>query len=120
MKESFLIKVCLAGSVTGIVILYFLSFMIVPEEINSGELGQQHLGMNVKLSGTVQELRIHPSGHIFFELSDGTGSADVVIWEDKAEQLSLSGVNVSRISNGITMEITGTAELYKGSVQVVV
>lgn len=120
MKESFLIKVCITGSIAGLVSLYFISFMIVPEEIGPGELSPEFLGRKVRLSGTVQELRTHPSGHVFFELADETGSADVVIWEDKAEQLLLSGVNVSKIENGVGMEVTGSVEYYKGNLQVVI
>jgi DNA/RNA endonuclease YhcR with UshA esterase domain len=120
VKESFLIKICLLGSVAGILSIYFLSFMIVPEEIGAGEITENHAGRKVKLSGTVEGFRLHSNGHVFFEVTDDTGSVDVVIWEEKVEQLMLSGTDVTRITEGISIELTGTVELYRGSVQVVI
>ncbi len=119
MKESVLIRVCLLGSVTGIVALYFISFMLVAEEVGAGEITKDYIGRKVKISGTVEGLREHRSGHIFFEMRDETGSMDVVIWEDKAEQLALSGMNLSRLREGIGIEVTGKVEYYKGNLQVV-
>ncbi len=120
MKESFVTRACLVGAVSGIIILYFLSMMITPVDVTPSGLSQEHLGKKVIMSGTVRDLRQHPSGHVFFELDDGRGSADIVIWEERAEQLKLSGVGLERIRNGISIEIRGDVELYKGSLQVVV
>ena len=120
MKETLLIKICLLGSVVGILSIYFLSFMIVPEEIGAGEITENHVGRKVRLSGTVEGFRMHSNGHVFFEVMDETGSVDVVIWEERVEQLMLSGTDVTRITGGIPIGLTGTVELYRGSVQVVV
>jgi DNA/RNA endonuclease YhcR with UshA esterase domain len=119
MKEITLIRVCLLGSVAGIIALYLISFTMVAEEVGSGEITQDHIGMRVKLSGFVEGLREHSSGHIFFELRDDTGVVDVVVWEDKAEQLMLSGTELERLQDGAGIEITGRVERYRGSLQVV-
>ena len=120
MQERTVVWLCLAGSVSGIIALFFLSLMIVPQEMSPGEITRDHVGMLLKLNGTAEQVRTHPSGHIFFELRDGSGGVDVVIWGDRAEQLSFSGINVYGIRDGSELELTGTAELYRGSVQVVV
>lgn len=120
MKESFLIRICLIGASVGLIALYFLSLMITPVDVAPSEIRQDLLGRKVVMSGTVRELRQHPNGHIFFELEDESGSSDIVIWEEKAEQLRLSGVDLDRIRNGIILNITGSVELYRGSLQVVV
>ena len=120
MKERTLIRICLLGSVLGIISLYFLSFMIVAVDVGAGEISQEHIGRKVRLSGTVQELSIHRSGHMFFELADDTGSIDVAIWEDRVEQLALSGMDMSRLKNGAEIELAGDVEYYKGGLQVVV
>lgn len=82
MKESALIRICLLGSIAGIITLYFISFMMVAEELGAGEITQGYIGRKVKLSGVVEGLREHMSGHIFFGIRDETGSVDVVIWEE--------------------------------------
>lgn len=119
MKESALIRICLLGSIAGIITLYFISFMMVAEELGAGEITQGYIGRKVKLSGVVEGLREHMSGHIFFGIRDETGSVDVVIWEDKAEQLMLSGMNLSRLQDGVGIDVTGRVERYKGNLQVV-
>ena len=120
MKESFLIKICFVGAVLGIASLYFLSLTIVPVEMSPGDVNRDDVGHRVKLSGTIQDLREHRDGHLFFELADGQGSVDIAMWHDSIERLRLSGVNITRLSNGVSMEITGDVELYRGSVHVVV
>ena len=120
MNERTLVKVCLIGSVLGIISLYFLSFMLIPLDAGAGQISRNHIGRKVTLTGTIQDIRIHSSGHIFFELHDRTGSADVVMWEDTVEQLELSGVNMSRFVEGAGITITGDVEYYRGGVQVVV
>ena len=119
VKESFLIRICLAGSVIGIFSIYLLSFTIVAEEVGAGEIGNSDVGRKVRLSGEVDNLRLHSNGHIFFDLKDETGSIDVVIWEDRAEQLRLAGTDLDNIRDGAGIEVTGNVELYRGSVQVV-
>ena len=120
VKESFLIRICLIGSVIGIFSIYLLSFTIVAEEIGAGEITGMYVGKKVSVSGRVENLRLHSNGHIFFDLRDDTGSIDVVIWEDRAEQLRLAGTDMGRIRDGAGIRITGMVELYRGSVQVVV
>ena len=119
VRESTLVKLCILGSVIGIASLYFLSFMLIPVDAGAGEITREHIGRKVTLSGEVQELRFHSNGHIFFELHDETGSAEVVIWEDSVEQLELSGIDMSRLENGANITITGDVEYYRGGIQVV-
>jgi DNA/RNA endonuclease YhcR with UshA esterase domain len=119
VKEGTLIWICIAGSAIGIVSLYFLSFMLISLELSPGEVGQQHLGRRVSLSGTAQNVEFNRNGHIFFDLADDSGDVEVVIWEDRAEQLELSGLNMSRLRNGAVVEITGDVEYYRGRIQVV-
>ena len=120
MNDMTLIRICILGSAVGIISLYFFSFMIVAVDVSAGEIGQDLIGRRVKLSGTVDELSIHRSGHMFFDLTDETGSAEVVIWEDRVEQLELSGTDLGQLKDGINITITGDVEYYRGRIQVVV
>ena len=85
----------------------------------AGEIGNTDVGRKVKLSGEVENLLFHRNGHIFFDVRDDTGSIDVVIWEDRAEQFRLAGTDLEKIREGTGIEVTGVVELYRGSVQVV-
>jgi DNA/RNA endonuclease YhcR with UshA esterase domain len=120
VKEKTLIIICILGSVVGISSLYLISFMIVSVEVSPGDISQEYLGRKVKISGTVQDLRFHRNGHIFFKVADEKGSTDVVIWEERLERLELSGANMSELRNDVGIQITGDVEYYRGNIQVVV
>lgn len=120
MKENQLIKICLVGSIIGIISIYFVSFLFSAEEIKTGEITETFIGRKVKVSGSVDNIRFHNNGHIFFDLKDNTGSIDVVIWEDRVESLKLSGTDLSKIENGFGIELTGNVESYKGNLQIVI
>lgn len=121
MKESNLIRICLIGSVAGIISLYLIStFLLVPVDMNAGEISGSDVGKRVRISGTIQDFRVHDNGHYFFTLADDTGSIDAVIWEEKIEQLRLSNTDLSRFRNGANIQITGDVELYRGNPQVVI
>lgn len=119
MKVNTLIKICVIGAVAGIISLFFISQMILPLEVSPGEISQDLVGRKVKVSGTVGDTRVHPSGHIFFEIGDESGSIDVVIWEEKAEQMALTGIDIGKIRDGAYLEATGYVEYYKGDPQIV-
>jgi exonuclease VII large subunit len=120
VNDRTLIRICILGSAAGIISLYFSSFMIVAVDVSAGEIGQDLVGRRVKISGTVDNLIIHRNGHMFFDLADETGSAEVVIWEDRVEQLELSGTDLGQLKEGINITITGDVEYYRGRIHVVV
>jgi exonuclease VII large subunit len=120
VKENQLIKICVVGSIAGIISIYFVSFLFTAEEVNPGDITESYLGRKVKVSGSVEDLRFHENGHIFFDLKDDRGSIDIVIWEDRVQSLMLSGTDFSKISEGVGIELTGYVESYKGNFQIVV
>jgi DNA/RNA endonuclease YhcR with UshA esterase domain len=119
LRENTLLVICLAGSLAGISSLYLVSFLIEPAEMLPGDVGIEDVGKRVRLSGTVEDVRYHENGHIFFTLAGNRSGVDVVIWEDKVEQLRMSGMDLSLITEGAMLEITGDVELYRGNPQVV-
>ncbi len=119
VKERSIILACIIGSLAGTASLYLVSFMLEETEMGAGEIGTEHVGMRVALNGSIGNVDFHNNGHIFFTLMDDTGSVDVVIWESRAEQLELSGVNLSGISEGMQAGVRGDVEYYRGNVQVV-
>ena len=120
MDDTKIIRICLIGAIASLFSLYFLSFTIEETEVIPSDIDRDLVGRRVILSGTVKEVSFHPNGHIFFEIKDNKSHADIVIWEDRAEQFSISGINLENIKPGTEMEVKGTVELYKGGLQVVI
>ena len=112
--------VCIFGSLIGIFSLYLLSFTLVTIECEPNDVNPSLVGRKLSLSGTCTEVDFHKNGHIFFSLSDSRNSVDVVIWEQKADELRYSGVNMSRFREGANLTITGYLERNKGMLQLVV
>lgn len=119
MKEEEMMRICLAGSIIGILVLYFIALYLPSTEMDIGEVTGNVIGSVVKVEGQVEDFYEHRSGHYFFDLADGTGKVRVVVWEQMVEELRLGGVNVSDIRDGARLEITGTVERYRGELELI-
>jgi exonuclease VII large subunit len=119
VKENTLLRISLAGSVMGLVALYFIVLNISSPAVKIGEVTGNLAGSAVKIHGEVRDFYEHSNGHYFFTLADETGGIRVVIWQDILEELSLGGMDVSRIRDGTELEITGTVELYRGELELI-
>jgi DNA/RNA endonuclease YhcR with UshA esterase domain len=120
LREDLLTKICFFSAIIGIVSLYLISFTLVAEDLDLDSLNANLVGKKVTLSGSVDDVRNHKNGHIFFKMRNNTNSIEVVLWESKVEQLRLNGYDLSMISEGNRLQITGTLEMYKGNIQLVV
>lgn len=118
MNESELLRVCIIGSVLGIIALYILTSQPVYNNVKIGEVDNSCIGNIVNITGNVVNLYEHRDGHLFFDLDDGTGSIKVVLWDDVLRRLELDGVNISHIENGVKLQVLGTVEIYKGEFEV--
>ena len=70
-------------------------------------------------TGDVIELYRHENGHVFFSVRDNTGKVRVILWQDEIERLELTGFNTSDIRNGLSAEVTGTVEIYRGEPEII-
>jgi exonuclease VII large subunit len=112
--------ICIIGSFLGITSLYFISFLLTAEDIEIDEIGRDYIGRRVALSGNISDFRVHRNGHLFFTILDNTGSLDVVIWEDRVEQLELSGINLNNLESSSEVRIIGNVEIYRGDMLIVI
>ncbi len=118
IDDSKLIKLCIAGAVIGIVILYLFAGTITSNPVKLGEINSNNVGNIVSVSGQVSGLS-ESSGNMFFTLKDYTGEVKVVIWSDTLEELELSGFDVKEIKNDVKLGIVGTVEIYKGGLELI-
>ena len=119
MDEGDIIKICLVGSVGGLIILYLSIGMIDPEITDIGDLGREDVNRLVKVCGRINNLKVSKDGHLFFEIMDETGSIRVVIWRDILKHMYMKNVNISRFRNGAKVEMTGSIELYRNEIELI-
>jgi len=119
MNEVQLMRLSLFGSVIGIAALYVVSLNFASVPVNIGEITNSFTGNAILVKGVVSDIYLHGDGHIFFTLSDGTGSIKVVLWDDTVKQIELNHVNIRELEEGDSLKITGEAELYKGELELV-
>jgi exonuclease VII large subunit len=119
MNEEKMLRICLAGSILGLLALYFIATNLAAVHVKIGEVSGNLMGSVVKVDGEVGDFYEHSSGHLFFNLMDESGRIRVVVWSDMAEELGLTGFNVSGIRDGARLEITGTVEMYRGELELI-
>ncbi len=119
MNEKTLLRVCLIGFLLSITVLYFLVLNLSSEHVKIGEITKAYVGKVVNISGMVENLYKHKNGHMFFDLKDDTGSIKIVLWDTKIDRLTLSGFNISKIRNGVTLQIVGTVEVYRNELEII-
>lgn len=119
MNEKTMLKICLVGSIAGLIALYFITISITPLDVKIGEVTGDLVGNVVNVKGTVTNFYEHNDGHYFFDIRDDTGELKVVLWDNLVEQLRLGGVNVDEIRDGAKLELTGTLEIYKGELELI-
>jgi aspartyl-tRNA synthetase len=119
MKENKLIRICLIGSCIGILAIYVISFSLVSQEYLIGDVNKNMIGQNVKLIGSPTNIYHHINGHMFFDLTDDSGSIKVVIWENVKEQLAMQGTDLRGLNKDNIIECSGEIELYKGELEII-
>ncbi len=119
MDDRKIIRLCLAGSVLSIIVLYFAVLQIGSQAVKVGEITGDLVGNVVNVTGEVSNLYLHKNGHVFFNLKEGESKVRVVIWESDVEQLRYSRVNITGIKNGDKVQIVGTVEMYQGEPEII-
>lgn len=119
MNDRQLMRLCFLGSMAGIAAIYLVSLQIESSPVGAGEVTSGMTGSVVKVRGEVVDLYRHSNGHVFFSVRDDTGKVRVVLWQNEVERLELSGFNASGIRNGLSAEVTGTVEMYRGEPEII-
>jgi DNA/RNA endonuclease YhcR with UshA esterase domain len=112
-------RISFIGSIIGIVSIYFIVLNIHTPGINIGEITGSFVGKEVNVTGTVSDVYKHSNGHLFFTLDDGSGSVKIVLWENIVSEIERRGWDISRIDDGIVVNVVGEVQMYKGELEVI-
>jgi DNA/RNA endonuclease YhcR with UshA esterase domain len=119
MNDKQIIRICLIGSVICIIAIYFIALQMGSQSVKVVEITGDFSGRVVNVTGDVSNVYLHKNGHVFFNLNEGRSKIRVVVWESIVEQLSYSGVNISKIKSGERIQIVGTVEMYQGEPEII-
>ncbi|MBN2101857.1 MAG: OB-fold nucleic acid binding domain-containing protein [Candidatus Aenigmarchaeota archaeon] len=116
MKESSLKKITLAGSIIGLVFLYFVSVNIGQDYVKICEIGEKDIGSIITTMGFIDEMNFN-KGHIFITLKDETGTIRVVIWNETVNSVGNEFRN--KIERGTLLKLRGEVKKYESQIEII-
>jgi len=110
MNDSDLLKLSVLIAVIGLLGLFWYG------NANSTGYSVSQLneltGQKVIIGGVVSSMGTSQAGNTFFMLSDGTGQINTVIFQG-------SGIDVSGLKNGLSVEVEGRVQEYRGKLEII-
>lgn len=119
MEERQLKRLCIAGSLLSLLCIFILSHAVQPEEADICSLSAEYIGKVVSVGGTVTDT-FTDEGNVFFTLAGGGCEVRAVLWNATASAMSLRGEDPGGIAENAAVKITGSVEVYRGNIQIVV
>lgn len=108
MEEETLLKVALVCSLTGVLILLFLSEIIEVKQYQIKDINKKLIEKTIKVSGKVERVTQTP-GLLIFDINDNTGTITVVIFKEDPID----------IQENIEVNIEGKVTQYKDKLEII-
>ena len=118
MNEKQLIRISILGSVITLILIFIFVSSINPVNVKIGDIGVNDAGKTVNITGVIRNLNMK-NGYVFFTLSDETGEIQIVLWSNVMKELEIKGVNQTSLKDGMSINMEGTIDIYKGQLQIV-
>jgi len=106
-------------SIAGLVSLFFVAKTSVPQTSSLGEIDSSSVGKTLSVTGKIIYKKIHPAGHIFLTISDGSTRIDVPLFSGYLKNLEKVGITQYDLRVGTKITVTGVVEEYKGNLQII-
>jgi len=115
MEESGLLKLSLACSLLGLLSIFLVSGYVSEAILDIGSVTGDITGVAAKVCGNVTYRHVSKNNHLFFRLTDSTGTISVVVFNSTAR--SMDG-NPYSIEEGDDICAFGEVSMYKGEVEI--
>ncbi|OYT27647.1 MAG: hypothetical protein B6U97_00605 [Candidatus Altiarchaeales archaeon ex4484_96] len=112
--ESRFLYLSLALSITGLLLMAYITETIEPPLSECINIGASSLGKNVHLKGNITEIHRFKGGSITFSLADDTGENKIYLPYSSASCFG------DELKINSSIELIGVVELYEGGLEVVV
>lgn len=110
MDEKTLIIICIIVSVLGLAISFLSSKFFEPEVIKISEIKGNMKYLSVE--GELIKFEKSGSGTHFLKIEDDSGVVDAVAFKNSVK-------NIENLKQGDIIRVSGVAETYKGSVEII-
>lgn len=117
MDDSTLLKIAILVSTAGLIMLFFVSSYTSPANVKISEITYDDVGRYMVLTGKITSKYEHKDGHIFLDITDGTGDMKVVMFSSTASTLDSN--LLACLEKGKTIEIKGKVDEYKGDLEII-
>lgn len=114
MNDRALAKLSLVMVAAGILGLFLVNLLIVPEILTTGEIDDSRLGQIVSLDADVKRISVS-DGNIFMTLVDNIGEIKAVMWQSAAR-----GTEAYNLTAGDAVLVTGQITNYRGEIELIV
>lgn len=111
METKNLLRISIIIAVIGIAALFFITNISI-EKVDIADAGK-YMGSSVKIEGNINSVFTSKDGHVFFKVSDNSGSIDVVAFKN----YNLDGVY--NLKKGQEIEVRGIVQEYKGKLEII-
>lgn len=116
MEESGLLKLSLAFSLVGLLAIFLVSGQVSESTLEIGSVTGDMSGVAAKVCGNITYRHVSSNNHLFFRLTDSTGTISVVVFNQTAR--GMAG-NPYSLKEGDNVCAYGSVGMYKGSVEVI-
>jgi DNA/RNA endonuclease YhcR with UshA esterase domain len=117
MNDQGILKISFLVSTFGLLLLFYVSANLLPPLMKIADIEYDNTGSKVMVKGEITSFKSSEKGHIFLKVSDGTGEISVVLFKNLVEKLDEE--KIKDIKKGNAIEIAGTVEEYRGSLEIV-
>ncbi len=117
MNDQGILKISFLVSTFGLLLLFYVSANLLPPLMKIADIEYDNAGSKVMVKGEITSFKSSEKGHIFLKVSDGTGEISVVLFKNLVEKLDEE--KRKDIKKGNVIEIAGTVEEYRGSLEIV-
>jgi DNA/RNA endonuclease YhcR with UshA esterase domain len=108
MQEPVLLKISLVASFAGLAGMFFIAGNANIDSVPAADITPDDVGRSIKVCGSVERKFISRNRHVFFDITDESGSLKVVVFNS-----TKAAVDSERVC------VTGRVNLYKGRLEII-
>ncbi len=114
ISDEKLKRISLVLALVGLVLIYVVVLLIEPQIVAVKDLDEKDVGKQVLLNGTILSYRTS-DGHVFIEVTDGTGNITTVMFERAARNQK----RVYDLKKGDKITVNGQVSVYKSEIEII-
>ncbi|MBU3958178.1 MAG: OB-fold nucleic acid binding domain-containing protein [Nanoarchaeota archaeon] len=113
MQDGTLLKLSLATSLIGIILLFAFAQTIESERVTIADVDKSFIGRNIELFANIESF-YSSNGNYFLKVSDKTGNITAVLFKQTA-----ANSDMGKLKKGQQIILSGKISEYKSSLEII-